>query len=256
MSPRLAFAIETAIAAGRATLPWFQTGVDAEAKGDGSPVTAADRRAEAVVRERIGRHFPGEAVLGEEEGGDPTAPDRWVVDPIDGTKSFVSGVPLFATLLSYEVDSVPIVGVAYFPGLDELYYAEKGEGAFWNGRICRVASEEGRDTAVVCHGGIKAMRGAGRLEGLIRLSDQVMATRGWSDAYGHALVASGRAVAMLDPAVKRWDVSAMALIVREAGGVWTDFAGREVLGDEAVSSTPWFHPTVMEAYSAVGAEPL
>ena len=111
MSPRLAFAIDAAYRAGRGTLAHFQVGTDVEIKADATPVTVADKNAERQIREAIEQAFPGDHVLGEEEGGDMTVPDRWVIDPIDGTKSFVAGVPLYGTLLSYEVDRQPILGV-------------------------------------------------------------------------------------------------------------------------------------------------
>src|SRR5512135_740655 len=112
MSPRLAFAIETAIQAGKATLGLFRAERDYELKQNQTPVTAADLEAERIVREQIARRFPSESVLGEEEGGDESAGTRWVVDPIDGTKSFICGVPLYATLLSFEEDAEPVLGVA------------------------------------------------------------------------------------------------------------------------------------------------
>lgn len=248
MSPRLRFALETAREAGLATLRWFQAGDGFEWKPDHSPVTEADREAERIVRSRIAAEYPGEAVLGEEEGQTGMELTRWVVDPIDGTKSFVSGVPLFATLLSFEDEGRPVVGVAYFPALDEAVWAEEGGGCHWNGRPCRVRDEADLARAVVACGGHRHMAERGRADGLLDLAARCLATRTWGDAYGHALVATGRIDAMLDPVVQRWDVSAMAVIVREAGGRFTDFAGRDGVWDEAVSATPALHPTVIEAF--------
>src|SRR5688500_4641563 len=138
MSPRLAFAIDAAYRAGRATLAHFNTGTRVDRKADRSPVTAADLLAEEMIRAGIARHFPGDQILGA-EGGGPARGDRWVIDPIDGTKSFVAGVPLYATLVSFEQEGGPVAGVCYFPALDEMLYAERGAGAFWNGRPCRVS---------------------------------------------------------------------------------------------------------------------
>src|SRR5579862_7332397 len=137
MSPRLAFAIDAATKAGRSTLAHFQTGVGFDRKSDASPVTIADRMAERMIREAIAREFPGDQILGEEEGGDTEVADRWVLDPIDGTKSFVAGVPLYATLVSYEKGFVPQLGVVFLPALNELIYAERGGGALWNGKPAR-----------------------------------------------------------------------------------------------------------------------
>jgi histidinol phosphatase-like enzyme (inositol monophosphatase family) len=229
MSPRLEFAVEAAHRAGRFTLSLFQTGTSVERKSDATPVTEADRGAEHMIREAISKAFPHDAILGEEQGGDHDTPDRWIIDPIDGTKSFVSGVPLYATLLSYEVNRVPVLGVAYFPALDEMLYAESGGGAFWNGRPCRVSAKSELAGSVVVCGGHGSMDNYGRSAGLSEIAKKTMATRTWSDAYGHALVATGRAEAMLDPVVSRWDISAVICIVREAGGTCSTFSAGDPL---------------------------
>jgi len=245
---RLEFAIETAWKAARATLPHFTGGVTVDFKEDDTPVTVADREAEAIIRQEIAARFPGEAVLGEEEGLSGAGDDRWVIDPIDGTKSFISGVPLYATLLSYEQAGEPIVGVAVFPALGWCVSAAKGEGAFREGRRCQVRTETRRDRAVIACGGHKSMVKAGRMEGFLRLVDEALVTRTWGDAYGHALVACGQLDAMVDPVVSRWDISAMSLIVREAGGEFTDFAGCAALAQEAISATPAMAEWVRDAF--------
>jgi histidinol-phosphatase len=247
MSPRLAFAIEAAYRGGRFTLQYFQTGAVVETKADETPVTAADRGAERLIRELIAQQYPDDAILGEEEGGSQAA-DRWVIDPIDGTKSFVSGVPLYATLLSYELNGEPIAGVCYFPALDEMLYAEKGQGAYLNGRPIHVSGRAQVQGSVFSCGGLNSMKKYGRTEGFERLSEQALATRTWSDAYGHALVASGRIEAMVDPIVNPWDISALSLIVREAGGKFTDFSGNPKLSNEAVSSNGHVHSKVLEVF--------
>ena len=248
MSPRLAFALETARAAAQGTLRHFQRGVSYEIKPDDSPVTVADREAERTIRMAIEGSYPGEAVLGEEQGGSDT-PDRWVIDPIDGTKSFIAGVPLFATLLSYEQDGEPVLGVCALPALGEVVYAEKGGGCFVNGCECRVSERGDLSRAFVSCGGHSSMNRAGRMGPFLSLAERVMATRSWTDAYGHALVATGRIEAMVDPVVNRWDISAMAVIVREAGGSFTDFAGRDVLSNEAISCAPGVRDAVLGAFA-------
>jgi histidinol phosphatase-like enzyme (inositol monophosphatase family) len=245
MSPRLQFAVEAAYRAGRGTLALFgQRRFDR--KADDSPVTRADRDAEASIRAAIEAAYPGEAVLGEEQGGGGSG-DRWVIDPIDGTKSFISGVPLYATLLAYEIAGEPVLGVCYFPALDEMLYAEVGKGAFHNGRRCRVSEVDTLADAVLCVGGLTSVNARERLSSIISLGRKALAIRGWGDAYGHALVATGRAEAMLDPSVKRWDVSAMAVIVREAGGRLTDLCGRDALADEALSTNRALHEEVLRS---------
>lgn len=249
MSPRLHFAIETAIRAGKSTLAHFQVSTAVDLKEDASPVTVADRGAERLIRDAITREYPGEGILGEEEGEAGAQNARWVVDPIDGTKSFISGVPLYGTLLAYEVDRVAKIGVCYFPALDELVYAEQGQGAFWNGRLCRVSDKMSLDGAVVATGSMASMARFGRLAGMQRIEKRTMASRTWGDAYGHALVATGRVEAMIDPIIAHWDISAMSVIVREAGGVFTDFQGSHELAKEALSSNGHVHSELMEAFA-------
>ncbi|MCW5943663.1 MAG: hypothetical protein KIS66_15635 [Fimbriimonadaceae bacterium] len=252
MSPRLAFALDAVHRAGRATLPYFQTGTATEMKADATPVTVADRTAERIVREAIAKAYPGESILGEEEGGAFDAADRWVLDPIDGTKSFVAGVPLYATLLSYEVDQVPVVGACYFPALDEMLYAEAGAGAFFNGRPCRVSTKTDLAQTTICVAGHRGLDKRGLTDGFVRIARQVMATRSWCDAYGHALVATGRVEAMVEPAVSRWDVSPIELIVREACGRYTSLAGKPGIHDDALSSNGLLHDWILET---LGGEP-
>lgn len=248
MSPRLAFALETARSAAQGTLRHFQRGVQFEMKADESPVTIADREAERTIRMAIEATFPGEAILGEEQGGSD-APDRWVIDPIDGTKSFIAGVPLYATLLSYEQDGEPVLGVCAIPALGEVVYAEKGGGCYLNGGVCRVSDQTDLSRAIVACGGHASMNRAGRMGSFLSLADTVLATRSWTDAYGHMLVATGRIEAMLDPVVNHWDISAVAVIVREAGGSFSDFAGRDVLSNEAVSCSPGVRDAVLGAFA-------
>jgi histidinol-phosphatase len=249
MSPRLAFALDTAILAGRSTLAHFQTGTQVHLKEDETPVTIADRMAERLIREEIHKAFPKDGILGEEEGEHGSNSKRWVVDPIDGTKSFVSGVPLYATLIAFEVDAEPVLGVCYFPALNEMVYAEKGQGTFWNGKACRVTDRPSLAGSVIATGSHSSMCKAGRIEGFERVDSLTMASRTWGDAYGHALVATGRVDAMIDPIVSRWDISAMAVIVREAGGQFTDFCGGTSLRDEAISSNGKVHRELLEAFA-------
>src|SRR5262245_46290495 len=142
LRPYLDFAIETAYLAGRLTLGYYQTGIQPDFKPDDSPVTVADKKAEELVRARIEKTFPRHEILGEEFGqrdGFQYATHRWVVDPIDGTKSFTRGIPLYAVLLGLEIEGKVEVGVAYFPALDEMVAAATGEGCWWNGRRAHVS---------------------------------------------------------------------------------------------------------------------
>lgn len=247
MSPRLAFALDAAVQAGRSTLAHFQNGVVHDLKSDDTPVTVADKNAERMLRDLIEKNYPGEAILGEEEGMSGQGDDRWVIDPIDGTKSFICGVPLYATLLSYEKNGEPEIGVCYFPAMDDLIYAERGQGAFWNGRPTSVSTKQSLKGAVIASSGYLGLTRRGLMDAYVKMAEQSMAARTWCDAYGHALVATGRVDLMIDSLVSRWDISAMAVIVREAGGRFTDLQGSEELGDNALSSNGLLHEMLLEA---------
>lgn len=250
MSPRMAFSLEVIREAGAITHGHFTRPVNVHYKSDESPVTIADQEAEEHLRRRIAEVYPGEAILGEEQGLTGSGRARWVIDPIDGTKSFICQVPLYAVLLSFEVDEVPEVACAYFPETDELLYAERGSGAFHNGHPCKVSQKESLEHAVICVGGHRSAVHTGRMAGIIALSEKCLATRTWCDAYGHMLVATGRVEAMVDPVLQPYDISAMSLIVEEAGGRCTDFNGGPWPRTAAISSNLALHSTVLEAFKS------
>ena len=258
MSPRLVFALDAAYRAGRSTLALFDTGAAVEMKGDtpeeATPVTEADKGAEEIIRAAIEAAYPGESVLGEEQGLTGAGDDRWIVDPIDGTKAFIAGVPLYATLLSYEVAARPVLGVCYVPALDLMVHAEVGGGAFWNGRPIRVSPTTSLTQAALACGGHSSMIKTGRWKGFETLVAKTLTTRTWQDAYGHALVASGRIAGMVDPRVSRWDISAMIPIVEEAGGRATDFDGGDPLARadddlEIVTCAPGVQAEILQAFA-------
>ncbi len=249
MSPRLEFALNVAYDAGRSTLALFNTAHSVDYKSDRSPVTDADREAESLIRSALQNRFPEDGILGEEEGESGSSGSRWVVDPIDGTKSFICGVPLYATLLSYELEGLPQLAVSYFPALDRMIYAEKGQGAFCNGRRCHVSGRRDLAGAVLCCGSHGSMEQQGRSDGFLTLAKQSLVTRTWGDAFGHSLVALGRAEAMVDPVLKRWDISAMQLIVEEAGGRMSAFDGSANPQDQAVSTNGFLHDRILAAFA-------
>jgi histidinol-phosphatase len=222
----LDFAIDAAWQAGQRTLAHFQTGVGVEEKIDRSPVTIADREAEGILRHLIAARFPDHAIAGEEFGDDGRrVSHRWVLDPIDGTQSFIRGVPLYGVLIGLEVDGEPVAGVSHFPALKETVAAARGEGCWWNGRRARVSPVGSLDLALVTYSDSRTLvdrLGAGwhELQAATRLQ------RGWGDCYGHCLVATGRADVMLDPVMNEWDCTALLPILLEAGGTFTDWTGR------------------------------
>ena len=222
----LDFAVEVAWRAGRVALAHYQTGIAAEAKPDDSPVTEADRNAEHVARKLIAARYPADAILGEEQGEThPGADRRWILDPIDGTRTFVHGVPLFGVLLALEYEADAVLGVMHFPALDETVYAARGIGCWWNGRRALVSDETHLAKALVVTTDIENIEREQRSAGWNALRHSVGLCRTWGDCYGYALVATGRAEAMLDPVLSLWDAAALSPIIEEAGGVFTDWDG-------------------------------
>jgi histidinol phosphatase-like enzyme (inositol monophosphatase family) len=241
----LEVALEAAQAGGARTLAYFNAGTAVEWKGDGSPVTAADREAERAMRAVIGRAFPTHAILGEEEGETAgTAPYRWIIDPLDGTRTFVRGVPLYGTLVGVEVEGEPVVGVVHLPALGETVAAARGEGCTWNGRPCRVSAVDRLDQALLLVTDERVARA--RSGAYDRLVARTALQRTWADCYGYALVATGRAEVALDPIMNVWDCAALLPIVAEAGGRFTDWRGRPTIhGGEAVATNGRLHAEVL-----------
>jgi histidinol phosphatase-like enzyme (inositol monophosphatase family) len=239
-------AMEAAYHAGKRTLAYFNSGVAVDRKADSTPVTIADREAERLLRERIASHFPEHAVLGEEEGATGGNPDyRWVVDPIDGTKAFVAGVPLYGTLVGVEVKGKPTVGVIYLPALNDMVAAAEGLGCTWNGRPCRVSEVDRLSDALVVTSSI--IRCQERSDAFDRLTAATRQQRTWGDAFGYALVATGRAEVMLDPVINAWDVAPMIPILREAGGRFTDWRGEESIhGEDGFAANGALHAPVLD----------
>ncbi len=225
----LDFAVALAREAGTLTLEWFQsTELTVDHKHDGSPVTAADLAAETLIRERIAEEFPADGILGEEHGDrEGTSNLTWVIDPIDGTKAFTRGVPLYSTLLALVDEHGPAIGVIHLPGLDETVWAGRGLGCFRDGEPCRVSERATLDGAAVMTSGF----GYWPDQMLQRVLSSPTLLRTWGDAYGYALVATGRAEAMVDPLANPWDVAPIAVIIAEAGGRFSTLDGSE--GPEA-----------------------
>ena len=248
MRPYLDLAVETAYEAGRLTLGYFRTGAAGpEFKEDETPVTVADREAEKLIRQRIGGRYPGHTVLGEEYGAEGDSEDfRWIVDPIDGTKAFVRGVPLYGVLIGLEIQGVCEVGAAYFPAIDEMVCAATGEGCFLNGCRTHVSKTQNLAQGIACYTDAASFGEHGRATTWERLLSAAGSTRGWSDAYGHALVATGRAELMLDPIMNPWDCGPFPPILREAGGFFGDWSGNETIyANEAMSTSRALLPEVL-----------
>jgi histidinol phosphatase-like enzyme (inositol monophosphatase family) len=251
----LAVAVEVARAGGRCTLAHFHAGTAVEWKADGTPVTRADREAEREMRVLIERAFPDHGILGEEEGEKPArVPWRWIIDPLDGTRSFVRGVPLYGTLVGVEVRGEPAVGVIYLPALDELVAAARGDGCSWNGTPARVSTVDRLDRALVAVTDERTARA--RSSAYARLADATAMQRTWGDCYGYVLVATGRAEVALDPLMNVWDCAALLPVVEEAGGRFTDWRGRRTIeGGEAVATNGVLHAEVLQHLREEGRAP-
>jgi myo-inositol-1(or 4)-monophosphatase len=248
LSKYLDFITETAYLAGRITLGYFQTGISADFKADDTPVTIADRKAEELIRQRIEKSFPGQMIVGEEYGvsGTVQGSHRWYIDPIDGTKSFMHGVPLYSVLIGAEIEGQVEAGAAYFPALDEMVSAGTGLGCWWNGRRVKVSSVGSIDRAVVVFTDPAGFAKNGREAAWARLQQACYYRAGWSDAYGYALVATGRAEIALDPKMNDWDCGPFPPILTEAGGYFGDWQGKVTIhAGEALATTQPLLPHVL-----------
>jgi histidinol phosphatase-like enzyme (inositol monophosphatase family) len=246
-------AAQLAWEAGRTTLRHFQTGIAVELKADATPVTAADREAEEIIRLGLQQVFPKDGVLGEEFGEKSGASGRcWIIDPIDGTKSFIQGVPLYGVLVALEDEKGEVVvGAVYLPGLDEMVHAAKGLGCWWNGRRTRVSAVKNLSQACVCYTSSRSFgQQQHRNHVFDGLAGKVGLLRGWGDCYGHLLVATGRAEVMLDPVLSPWDCAPLVPILQEAGGTFTDWRGEATIrGKDGVSTNSLLFDEVMNHLS-------
>lgn len=248
LAPYLEFALEAAWQAGRITLGYFQTQPTVERKSDHSPVTIADKEAERKLRALIEQAFPDHGMIGEEFGEQAgTSALTWIIDPIDGTKSFVQGVPLYGTLLALVEDQKPIVGIAHFPALNETVYAMRGGGCFWNGRRAHVSAVHQLSEAVLLASDINQFERTDKAAAWSRLVDATYIQRTWGDAYGYLLVATGRAEIMLDAKMQVWDCAPLQVIMEEAGGTFTDWQGiPTIYGGESIATNGALFEQVME----------
>jgi histidinol phosphatase-like enzyme (inositol monophosphatase family) len=216
---------ECARLAGGVALGYYSERPAAEIKADGSPVTVADRAAEEAARRWITERFPGDAVLGEEFGDTAGGRRRWIIDPIDGTKSFIRGVPLWGTLVAICEEETVLAGAIYCAAVGEMLVAAAGEGCWLNGSRVRVSEVSSLATATVLSSAVWGEGPAERATGWRRLAEKAAVGRTWGDCYGYLLVSSGRAEVMVDPIVSAWDIAAVQRCVVEAGGVFTDWSG-------------------------------
>ncbi len=236
LQQRMHFAVAASRDVSELILKYYQASdLIVDLKRDRSPVTAADRGAEELLRTQIAKTYPNDGILGEEFGETESSNGfRWLLDPVDGTKSFIHGVPLFGTLIGLEFQDRVVVGICRFPALDEVVYASEGQGAWWqvgdaDPKQAKVSSVSKMSDALFCTTTINGWQTLGLRDTFDRLCQAAGLTRGWSDCYGHMLVATGRADVMVDPEMNEWDAAALLPIVREAGGHFVDFVGQPTI---------------------------
>ena len=245
---------ELARLTGNIALGFYRSRVQVETKLDGSPVTAADRDAEQAASDWVRRYFPEDGFLGEEFGEERRgARRRWIIDPIDGTKSFIHGVPLWGSLVALCEGERVLAGAAYFPVLDEMVAAAPGAGCWWNGSRCSVSSTDAISAATVLTTDDRFHERPALLEGWTRLADAAAVSRTWGDCFGYLLIATGRAEVMVDPVMSPWDAAALQPIIEEAGGRFTDWASRATaFGGSAVATNALLADSVREILSSSG----
>ena len=228
----LKIALKTAELAEENILKFYQNDVGVEWKADKTPVTIADKGTEELARKFWAKETPGFGVIGEEFGIEsPDAEFQWVIDPIDGTKSFIHGVPLFGTLIALWHKNVPIASVIRLPAMKSAVWAVNGGGAFLDGREVHASKVSQLSDALVLSGTVNTMEDKGFGEGFTKLRRGARLHRGWGDCYGYYLVAAGRAEIMVDPVVSLWDIAPFPLLMKEAGGKFSTIDGKMELFD-------------------------
>lgn len=251
---RVAGMIKICVMAGNHTLKYFRkSDVQIEAKSDDSPVTVADREAEELARQQLSNEFPEDAIHGEEfpeKSG--TSEYRWIIDPIDGTKSFVCGVPLYSTLIALEKNGIPIAGAIYIPATGEMVFAAEGRGCWYREtekctwEPSQVSDKKDLKESVFLTSQADLFRERKAGEAFQILEDTCWVSRSWGDGYGYLMVATGRAEVMVDAICNPWDVAAMIPIMQEAGGLFTDWNGQNThSGGSGVGSNGKVHQAAL-----------
>jgi histidinol-phosphatase len=247
MHPDLAFALELADLADTISLERFQADdLVVETKPDLSPVTEADRAVEQALRKRIAESRPGHGVVGEELGAEERGDARWILDPIDGTKNYVRGIPVFGTLIALQREGAVVLGVVSAPALGRRWWAARGAGAFAGGRPIRVSRVAELTDAVLAYSSLGSWEEHGLGERFTALARRCWRTRGFGDFWSHMLVAEGAADIACEPEVALWDLAPLQVIVEEAGGRFTDLGGTaRADGGSAVTTNGLLHDRVL-----------
>jgi histidinol-phosphatase len=256
LHPTVAAAVEAARAAGEIALRYYHGGFEVTIKPDQTPVTQADREAEQAIRAVLRRAFPDCGLLGEEFGQEGPADRRWIIDPIDGTQNFVRHIPIWAVLIALEEHGEITTGVVLNPVSGELLTARTGEGAFAGDERLRVSELPRMRDALMLHSSLRLVRESPHWDGLVRLVDASARTRGFGDYYGYCLVARGHAELYAELDLKIWDWAPMKILLEEAGGRLTDFAGRAPGADGTIlASNGRLHDEAVRLLAPLGPAP-
>ncbi len=238
------------VAAGDAAMAYFRKSLAVDKKSDNSPVTQADHEVESRLQAFLRARYPDAAFLGEETGeraGDSGSSLRFVVDPIDGTRAFIRGLPTWSVLVGLEADGAPAVGVAYMPAIKECFVGVRGAGATCNDHPLRVSSVKSLKDALVSHGALEQFLGTGSEDALLAIGRAAYTTRGFADFDGYRQVLLGRADAMVDPGVQPYDVCAAAVLIAEAGGRFSSIDGRDTIhGGSGLATNGLIHEELLE----------
>ena len=246
--------IDTILASGEEAMKAYRAGVAnrTKKKPDRSPVTEADEMVEKRLSKHLRARYPDAGFLGEETGasGPEDSGMRWVVDPIDGTRAFIRGLPTWSILVGLEAEGEPVVGIAYMPAADDLFVAVRGDGARGNGRPLAVSEVDSVAEATVTHGALSQFTDLQLGHLLPRLGQETYTQRGFADFDGYRQLLLGRCDAMIDPGVAPWDICAAAVIVREAGGRLTSLGGEDTIyGGGAVATNGHIHAPLLALLS-------
>jgi len=243
-------AVDFARKGGDSTLDYFKKSFDLEFKADNSPVTNADRTSEKIIRELINTHYPDHGIIGEEFGSENTDSEFvWVLDPIDGTQSFIHGIPFYTTLIGILQNKEPVVGVIYAPALGEMVSAAKGLGCNLNGKPCSVRKCSDLEQATFITTDVENIKKYYFEEAFEELLDKTRIHRTWGDGYGHLMVATGRADIMFDPILNIWDAAALYPVITEAGGVFMDVKGKPKYDSgNGISCSPELRFPILSAF--------
>lgn len=257
-SPFLNIALKAADNAEQVILRYYSDDLRATLKADQSPVTVADKEAEQAIIETIRAQFPDHGFLGEEFGDDHSnAEYTWIIDPIDGTKNYLRKIPFFATQIALMHRGVLILGVSNASALHERLWAEKGKGAYCNGTVIHTSKMSTLQDAYLVFGGLSYFEQTNTLSPLLKLNNSTQGHRGFGDFWGYHLVAQGKADMMIEAKIKIWDIAALTIILREAGGIVTDMKGQPITiaTNSIIAANSFLHPLALKEFTSLTAVP-